>query len=105
VPDQIYNVALDCIVNSPASVSDRTATFDLAGDIVDAILANGYHLASFKLQGNEFEGTMELYKEFLTVAQSYADRERAQSINWKSLLGVTAEENAERPYETEEVEA
>ncbi len=104
VPDQIYDIELDCVVNSPASTVSRNTNFDMAGDIVDAILGNGYHLAAFKLQGQEWEATTDLYKEFLGVAQAYADRERAQSINWKDLLGVTVEENAEKPYEAEKVE-
>ena len=104
VPDQQYLIAMDCVVNSPAS-GVASANFSMAGDIVTAILDNAYHLAAFKLQGEEWEATMPLYQEFLTCAKENADRERAQSINWEALLGVTAEETAEVPYEAEKVEA
>src|ERR1700728_2193613 len=104
-PSAASNIPLDCVVNSPASVASRTATFDLAGDIVTAILDNGQHLACLKLQGEEFEATVPLYNEFLTVAEEYADRERSQSINWNALRGVVEEEKAEVPYESEPVEA
>jgi hypothetical protein len=105
VPNTNYTIPLDCVVNSPGSVSDRYETFDMAGDMVTAILDNAYHTACFKLQGKEFADTMELRREFLLVAKAYADRERAQSINWRDLLGTTGHENADKPYESEEVEA
>jgi hypothetical protein len=110
VPDAAYNIALDCVVNSPASIATRTQDFDMAGDIVTAVLNNAYHLACFKLQGAEFEATMDDYRDFLLVAQANASRERAQSINFEALRGVTNEEDADVPYDKgvkdeEEVEA
>jgi hypothetical protein len=105
IPDQSYSIALDCIGNSPASVADRNATFDLAGDIVSALLDNAYHMACFKLAGAEFDATMGNYRDFLTVAQYYAARLRAQAINWDQLKAVTKRENAQVPYEAAAVEA
>jgi hypothetical protein len=99
VPVVAANIALDCIGNSPASVADRTVPFSVAQDIVTALLDNAQHAACFKLAGSEFEGTMGNYRAFLTVAQAYADRDRAQAINWEALRGVTRLENAQVPYE------
>lgn len=98
VPDQVYNIPIDAIVNSPASGS-TTANFDLAGDIVTAILDCAQHLACFKMGGAEFMATMENYRAFLTVAEANANRERAQAINFNELRGVTNIENADHPYE------
>lgn len=105
VPDAVYNIALDLVGNSPASVSNRASTFTLPADVITAILDNGQHLASLKMQGAEFEATVPLYNEFLEIAKQYADRERAQSINWEALKGVVTEEQADVPYEEQPVEA
>lgn len=107
VPDQAYNVALDCVGNSPASYADG-APFDCPTDIVTAILNNGQHLASFKMGGQEFEGTLPAYQEFLTVAEAYTSRERADAIDFDALRAVARVEALDSPYEeakTEEVSA
>ena len=99
VPIGAWNIALDCIGNSPASVADRATPFSVSQDIVTALLDNAQHAACFKLAGAEFEGTMGNYRAFVTVAQAYAARDRAQAINWESLRSVTRLENAQVPYE------
>ena len=77
----------------------------MPGDVVTAILNNAYHLACFKLQGQEFDMTLDMYQDFLTVAEHYADRERAEAIDFEALRGVTKLEEAQRPYEQTAVEA
>jgi hypothetical protein len=99
LPDEVYEIALDCIGNSPASVAPSTTSFAVANDIVTALLDNAQHAACFKLAGPEFEGTMGMYRSFLEVAESYASRERAEAINWKNLRAVTMLENQQTPYE------
>lgn len=99
--DQAYNIDLDIIGNSPASGSS-SATIDIPGDIITALLDNGQHLACFKEGGAEFTQTMQLYRNFIDVAQQYGSRLYAQSRTWEALRGVTAYENANRPYEVQE---
>jgi hypothetical protein len=97
IPDAVYNATMDCIVNSPAS-GLNSATIAIPGDIVSALLDNGTHLAAFKMGGAEFDATLPMYRNFITAAQEYASRERAETINWKALRGVTEYENLQQPY-------
>ena len=98
VPDAAYNIALDCVGNSPASGLDADL-FDCPSDIVTAILNGGQHLSSFKMGGQEWEGTMPAYQEFLTVAEAYTSRERAEAVDFKELREVATVENLLTPYE------
>lgn len=99
VPDGAYAISLDLVGNSPASVSNRSTAFACANDIVSALLDHAQHEACFKMGGDEFMGTMPLYRSFLDVARAYASRERANDIDWEQLKGVTALESAQAPYE------
>jgi hypothetical protein len=103
VPDQAYNIALDVVGNSPASYADG-APFDCPTDIVTAILNNGQHLAAFKMGGQEWEGSLGAYQEFLTVAEAYTSRERAQAIDFDALRDVAKIENLNEPYEAAKAE-
>jgi hypothetical protein len=98
IPDTVYNATMDCIVNSPASGS-ASATVAVPGDIVSALLDNGYHLAVFKMGGEEFTGTLPMYQNFTKTAQKYASRERAEAINFEALRSVTEFENQQMPFE------
>jgi hypothetical protein len=103
VPDAVYNIALDCVANSPASGVD-SADFDCPGDIVTAILNGAQHLAALKMGGAEWQGTFPAYQEFLTVAQAYASRERAEAVDFEALRNIATVEALSEPYETPKAE-
>ena len=103
VSDKPYTIAIDAIGNSPGTGSAST-NFSVTADIVTALLNNAQHTACFKLAGTEFLGTMGLYQQFLSVAQSYSLRRLAEVIDWEALKGVTMLENLERPYEVQHEE-
>lgn len=104
VPDTTYNFTMDAVVNSPASGSDSSA-MDVTSDIVTALLDNSQQLACFKIGGDQFMQTIPLYGNFLTVAQNYVSRLRAQTINFEALRKATLTENANIPYEVASAEA
>ena len=103
VPDASYNIALDCVANSPASGVD-IAEFDCPGDIVTAILCNANHLAALKMGGFEFDSTMEMYREFVTVAEAYTSRQRAEAVDFDALRNIATVEALSEPYEEAKTE-
>ena len=100
VPNGVINATMDCIVNSPASGS-AAATIAIPGDIVTALLDNATHLAAFKMGGEEFTATLPMYRNFTTVAEQYASRQRAEAVDFEALRAVTMFENAKVPYEVQ----
>jgi hypothetical protein len=103
VPDAAYNIALDCVGNSLASGADA-ALIDIPGDIVTAILNGAVHLASFKMGGAEWEGTFPAYQDFLSVAEAYTSRQRAEAVDFDALRNIATVEALNEPYEEAKAE-
>jgi hypothetical protein len=72
------SMTLDVIRNAPLPVLD-TDFVQLGREEFDALLGYAEHLACFKLGGNDFTRTSDLYSDFLTQAATYADRVAAYS--------------------------
>jgi hypothetical protein len=103
VPDAAYNIALDCVANSPASGAD-SALMDIPGDIVTAILNGAQHLSAFKMGGAEWEGTFPAYQDFLSVAEAYTSRQRAEAVDFDALRNIATVEALNEPYEEAKAE-
>jgi hypothetical protein len=63
----------------------------------DAILDYAIHLASFKRQGTEFEGTYQLLNNFMKLALRYNDVLKAEAANYDIMMALSSKEEMDRP--------
>jgi hypothetical protein len=52
----------------------------------------------------EFESTMEMYREFVTVAEAYTSRQRAEAVDFDALRNIATVEALNEPYEEAKAE-
>lgn len=101
VPDAVYNLTLDVVVNAPIPANPANPIV-LHADLIDIIVDYAYHLACLKMGGGEFTATYQHLQQFLAAAQKYRRREDAQAVFNAALQMFPVKENARVPYEEKE---
>lgn len=71
-PDGVYGVSTILCASAPV-----TGFIQVSRDAIDPIMDLAQHLASFKMGGQEFDGTVRLYQNFVSFAKSQNARLKA----------------------------
>lgn len=94
--DQAYSVTLDMIRNMIVPVLDSDF-LQVGNEEVDVIVGQAQHLASFNMGGEEFQATMELYKNFIRLAILRNNRLNASTFLRKILEQPAQNQEREVP--------
>jgi hypothetical protein len=101
VPDTgPYSIGLDVVRNCPVPVLD-TDNVQLGREDLDAILDYAQHLAAFKQGGEEFQGSIQKYKNFVHLAQVRNERLKAAIPFYEPLQDRTTIQERESPRREE----
>jgi hypothetical protein len=91
VPDGSYSIQLDLIRNIPVSSDVQVGKEDL-----DIILDYAFHLAMFKCQGLEFEGTYPHLNRFMKQAMLHNDKLKAEAPNYDIMNRLSIKETIDK---------
>jgi hypothetical protein len=94
--DDQYSITVDLIANMPVPSADGDF-IQIGREYYDAILDYAIHLASFKRQGTEFEGTYQLLNNFMKLALRYNDVLKAEAANYDIMMALSSKEEMDRP--------
>lgn len=96
VPDNVYSLTLDLNRNMPVPVAG--ADFLQVGrELYDVILDYAEHLALFKSQGVEFEGTFGLLNNFVRLALQHNAVLQAEAKGYNIMKSLSYVEEIQKP--------
>lgn len=96
VPDGIYSVTMDSIINQPIPVNDGDF-IQVGREHINAIVDYAVHLAMFKQGGSEFFNTMTLKDNLYTLAMENNYRLKAQAAEMERLRDYSRKQEMEVP--------
>lgn len=103
VPDGIYRIILETPYKAPIPIADGDF-IQVGQESLQAILDYAQHVASFKMQGGEFDATISLYQSAAEQARDYRAQIAGQSIvGYKQNAWQTRMDRWSRPYRARQV--
>lgn len=104
VPDVNAGISVDVVRRAPVPTADGDF-LQVGREELEAILGYAQHLASFKMQGEDFVETSVHYQRMMRLAALKNDRLRANARQFQALTDRTKIEERERPREKKAVMA
>jgi hypothetical protein len=95
-PNADMNLAVDVIANMPVPASDAD-TITIPSDVLPALVDYTFHLASFKMGGNEFLSTIPQRNNLLVEAANYNQRLRQLDFYNDAMRSPSLTQLAEQP--------
>lgn len=83
-PTGEFSISFSLAANAPIPANEADY-LDLGGELIEPLLAYAYHLACFKIGGQEFAESIPAYQRFLQLAMTYNAKLEAESENFQLL--------------------
>ncbi|MCI0526351.1 MAG: hypothetical protein L0Y56_02715 [Nitrospira sp.] len=100
-PDQPYTIVFEMVRKAPVPLADADF-IQLDRSRMQSLYDYAQHIASFKMQGTEFEQTIPLLESFYNAAADYRQQQAAQSPAWADWKIKPRLERLWRPWRDEE---
>lgn len=91
-----FSIQLDVLRNIPIPINDASF-LQISREYYDILLDYAFHLAMFKCQGIEFQGSYPMLNRFMTTAMLNNDKLYAMSKNYDITKTLTQKEEKDRP--------
>lgn len=98
VPDGIYRITIEAVRKAPVPTADGDY-IQVGRESLQALLDYAQHIASFKMQGGEFESTIPLYQSAMREAMDYRSQILSQSlVGGRTTAWQSKQDRWTRPY-------
>lgn len=104
VPDGEYDLTFDMVVSAPVPESDGDY-MDIGPQYLQAIYDYAQHIAMIKVQGAEFNATMNLYEDTIKVALEHQANIAATAVNYSAAMFQAKADRLMRPVRRPELVA
>lgn len=101
-PDDVYGVTVDVVRNAPIPTADADKV-QIGREELDVVLDYGFHLASFKEAGAEFDGSVQNLTRMIRMAAIKNSKLRAQSSFFDALGSLAIRDTQRRPRTDQDV--